>query len=153
MRQLIIILSIIAVLVSCEKYEHTEFKDTRCELCSYAEELVGEYRGFDSSVSADFNDSVSVFVEHIFLGNSQLEDSTIMFFKLSFIYDNHPTTPIIDTMRINSDNGSNMDYDFYLTNKFRSIINLIRPQRMVLNANHQYIGTNVVWHSGELYKQ
>lgn len=72
----------------CNKFEHETLTLPNCELCDYAESLEGIYRGMSGGFSApNYGDSVTITVEHVFLGNSQYEDSTFVKLKVDYDFD------------------------------------------------------------------
>lgn len=109
MRNILLLLSII-LFFSCEKFEHSELNVPNCNLCDYASSVEGTYRGYRNSIYPQQEDSLTILVQQIYLGNSQIEDSTIIFLEMTTIYDNLISFPIIDTIRIDNSQGYNMDY-------------------------------------------
>lgn len=155
MRRLLILFAIgFFLLIGCQKFEYTDLQKMDCSLCNYAKDLEGEYRGFDNSVLLDFHDSVTVFLEQIFKGESQVEDSSIMYFKISLLYDAHSTyPPIIDTVRINNNQGGTMDYEEHETSNFRNIVRTIHANKITIRSSGQGFNSGVFWHDGILYRQ
>jgi hypothetical protein len=106
----ILIIGFILSLVSCKKYTHHEPVAPNCNECSLADSLNGTYRGIAGGFQVpdnppgSYSDSLTMTVEHIFLGNSQYEDSTVMHFKTSFKYDSSGDT-IFDTVQVDLSTG------------------------------------------------
>lgn len=98
------------VLFSCEKYDHMNIVIPDCELCDYAASVEGSYRGFRDALYPELEDSLTVLVQQVYLENSQIEDSTIMFLETTTIFDNITWGPIIDTVRVDNSQGYNMDH-------------------------------------------
>ena len=105
----IIVLSILTVLCGCQKFEHSDVKASSCELCTYANTLEGTYRGKISCYWYG-NDSATVEIQQIFLGNSLYEDSTYMYFTAQLTFDTLSPGPSlgIDTFRIQNISGELM---------------------------------------------
>lgn len=95
----------LGLVSSCNKFEHETFTVPSCELCDYAETLEGTYRGLSSGIFApNYSDSMTLFVEQIFLGNSQYEDSTYLHFKVYWNFDSSSDTRI-EMIRTNNTSG------------------------------------------------
>ncbi len=148
---------ILLFIFSCNKFEYSEAKVQPCSLCDYAKQLEGEYRGFNQSVLPYYNDSVTAYVDQIFLGNSHYEDSTVMHFQLTLVFDNSagfpPPNTYIDTIRIINTTGATMDFELYGSSGFRECIEYIDPTQLKLNRRHSYFNTSVQWYLGTLYRQ
>jgi hypothetical protein len=126
----ILILSLCCVLSACKKIDYSKYGNS-CELCDFAEETEGTYRGamsWDSLLGLNPNnhvtlsDSVTVDVEQIFLNNNPYDDSTNMYFRTTWIRDQVGLINI-DTILINNPDGivgfysniSNVNSMYYIT--------------------------------------
>lgn len=98
---------LLLLLFSCnKKFKHSIPSDkttTNCELCSYADQISGQYRGISHSHFNTLQDSLTVSIEHIFLNLDPYTDSTTMYFKRTKDFDAHPTR--IDTVLIRKNSG------------------------------------------------
>ena len=99
-------------VLSCKKMDYSEL-GTSCELCAFASETEGTYRGlmsWDSIMGINPNnnvtlsDSVTVDVEHIFLNNNAYDDSTTMYFRTTWVRDQVGVINV-DTIQIHDPNG------------------------------------------------
>jgi len=94
----------LVVLFSCKKeFNHSISADntpTMCGLCSFADHISGQYRGYASSGYSNYYDSLTISIEHIFLNLGTKSDSTIMYFRRVKDFDTRPT--IIDTVKTDS---------------------------------------------------
>lgn len=99
---------LLILLLSCnKKFNHKISAENTapvsCGLCSYADQISGQYRGYASSQFNAFHDSLTVSIEHIFLNLGPYTDSTIMYFKRTKDFDTRPTR--IDTVSIRTTSG------------------------------------------------
>ena len=87
-----IFFAITLIVISCKKFNYQEKSTPSCELCSYADSLEGNFRGkvYGTAFSSYSNDSATVTIEHIYLNNNTFEDSTNMYIKVSYIFDQEP---------------------------------------------------------------
>lgn len=84
----VILIALVCVVTSCNKFEHTTFTLPNCELCDYAETLEGTYRGLAGGLSVpNYADSVTITVEQVFANNSQYEDSTLIRLNVDYNFD------------------------------------------------------------------
>lgn len=98
------------VLTACQKIKYKDESYPNCQLCHYASQWVGNYRGPVTGVYVlDQLDTINVSVEQIFLGLNTYEDSTIMCFKMTYVLDKDPTYVHYDTIQIESYNGEVMN--------------------------------------------
>lgn len=110
MKAIQFILSVLLlVLLSCnKKFKHTISTagtiPAVCELCEYANQISGQYRGHASSFVYQWQDSLTVSLEHIFLNLGPQTDSTTMYFRRVLDFDTRPTG--IDTVRIDNSSGN-----------------------------------------------
>lgn len=100
---------LLVLLLSCnKKFKHTISNEgtipAECELCEYAEQISGQYRGFASSFVYQWQDSLTVSMEHIFLNLGPQTDSTVMYFRRIKDFDTRPTG--IDTVSIQINSGN-----------------------------------------------
>ena len=105
----------VAAFVSCNKEEleppfsYLEFSNTSCELCDFADSITGTYRGEAYGVTLpgpSLNDSMTMIVEHIFLGNESYADSVIMYFRTLRWYDYDPGGIEENIVQVHSADGS-----------------------------------------------
>ena len=109
------LIAIIGVIASCNKFEHETQTIPNCELCDYAETLEGSYRGASGGIGVpNYDDSVTISVAQVFAGNSQYEDSTLIRLKVDYDFDSSPTTRT-HTIQLLNDNG---DCKAVMTNVF-----------------------------------
>lgn len=117
---------LLLVLCSCnKKFKHTisaESTPKSCELCSYADQISGQYRGQAYSQYYYFQDSLTVTMEHIFLNLGPQTDSTTMYFRRIKDYDTKPTQ--IDTLLINTNNGDFSPVDMKIANDSMTILQM-----------------------------
>lgn len=91
MKTLIVGTLVLIVCFSCSKFEHEDvnIEIPSCELCAWADSLEGDYAGdynysFDNYMGQnDTIDSLHFTVQHIFLNQGPLDDSTRMFFQVT----------------------------------------------------------------------
>lgn len=100
--------TLLVLLLSCnKKFDHSipiESAPTSCELCSYADQISGQYRGYSHWHYNAFQDSLTVSIEHIFLNLGPYTDSTTMYFKRTKDFDTKPTRT--DTVCIQTNSGN-----------------------------------------------
>lgn len=97
---------LLILLFSCnKKFNHTIPVQTIpvCQLCNYADQISGQYRGKVISPLYGYQDSLTIRMEHIFLNLGPQADSIIMYFRRVHDFDSKPTS--IDTVFIRSNNG------------------------------------------------
>lgn len=116
---IVLIIAFTFITLSCKKVDYSSLSST-CELCQFANETEGTYRGvmsWDSVVTMFpdvtlLSDSVTVEVEHIFLNNNPYDDSTIMYFRTTWIRDQVGVVDV-DTIQIHSQKGNVNFYSNY----------------------------------------
>ncbi len=148
--RIIYFLSVI-VLFGCNKFKHADLSNSGCELCGYAKSLEGEYRGYMYSANSNISDSISIFIEQVFIGESKVQDSLVMQLKMTYVQDNKP--PIIDTLRINNNRGKTMDYSYYDNAKPREWVFNINSTEIEIDTHIKYFNSTVMWRAGTFYKQ
>lgn len=82
---------LILLLSACSKFVHeeVEVETPSCDLCDWADSLEGEYDGHyiyrvnNWMVQIEQVDSLHFSVQHIFMNNGPLDDSTRMFFQVT----------------------------------------------------------------------
>ena len=148
--RLVYFLSVIGLL-GCNKFEHTDLSNSGCELCGYAQSLEGEYRGEIGSVYTWPNDSVTVLIEQVFLGQSSLQDSLIIHLKMTYTPDNKPS--YIDTIRLNSYNGETLDYLYLDGTKLRNDVYSISKDNIRFEGWFYSNHSQHAYRVGKLYKQ
>lgn len=99
---------LLLLLFSCnKKFDHSISNEVtipaNCELCSYADQISGQYRGFSYSQYYYFQDSLTVTMEHIFLNLGPQTDSMTMYFRRIKDFDTKGTR--IDTVLIKKNSG------------------------------------------------
>lgn len=143
--------SIISILLICiliswgcnKKFKHLTSGETslptHCELCDYADQISGQYRGY-SETDGDFpdHDSLTIALEHIFLELGPKIDSNVMYFRRTEDFDTKPTH--IDTVAINSNDGNFYPED-YPGNYYNSCT-------MKVMNDSMYIHHGVTYHIG-----
>jgi hypothetical protein len=133
-------LTICIILLSCKKFEHKEFKISECVLCEYADSVEGVYRGyFKNGLASYLNDSANVVVEHFYPQSSVIEDSSIMYFKLTMTKDQTPDSPISYYVRVDNPEGNVMDYnksDWY-TYSYSGAWEFIRKDSLQLRSDFE----------------
>jgi hypothetical protein len=151
MRKGIVIL-LLGLLNSCEKFEYTDQQLLPCTLCDFAESINGTYRGHATGINVPSNsDSVTVTVQQIFLGNSHYEDSTILCFVTKQAFDQYPTYIITDTVQIKSPDGEVISHS---TSIDLRTVKRISPSEMDLsNMFYDGIASMQCRICGILYKQ
>lgn len=101
--------ALVASLLSCNKYEHPDDYFPNCDLCAFAESIEGTYRGevqgLQLSTNTNYTDSVTMTVEHIFLSNNLIDDSTNMYFAITHERDSIDPGIFYDTIQIRSLSG------------------------------------------------
>lgn len=172
MRVIFVISSIISLfIVSCEKYEyeHHLFSNPSCKLCSFAESLEGTYKGIAVGVSVPpalssfpHKDSVTMTVSQVFLNQNTFEDSTYMYFAVSFKYHSLPeikwdTVQIIDTTgrTQNKEYLSFVNVNPHENYAANSNYIKIKPDRLIMAVDGP-TGTGtatILYHGSILYKQ
>jgi len=100
---------LLLLLISCDKkFKHEiptgEFIPSNCELCGYADQVSGQYRGYAIFHSNNSHDSLTINMEHIFLNLGPQLDSTTMYFRRVWDFDLVSTT--IDTVSIQTNTGN-----------------------------------------------
>lgn len=100
---------LLLTLFSCKKeFKHEiptgEFIPSNCELCDYADQISGQYRGYAFFHSGNFDDSLTISMEHIFLNLGPQLDSTTMYFRRVWDFDSVSTR--IDTVSIQTNTGN-----------------------------------------------
>ena len=100
---------LLLTLFSCKKeFKHEiptgEFIPSNCELCGYADQISGQYRGHAIFHSGNFDDSLTISMEHIFLNFGPQLDSTTMYFRRVQDFDSVATS--IDTLSIQTNAGN-----------------------------------------------
>ena len=93
-------------IVGCNKFEHEELTIPDCDLCNYASTLNGSYRGLsEGNAVPNMSDSVTIMFEQIFIGNSQYEDSTFIYFEVVYDFDTSVGTSV-DTIQLMNSSGN-----------------------------------------------
>lgn len=99
---------LLLILFSCnKKFKHEiptgETIPSNCALCDYADQISGQYRGYAFFHSGNFDDSLTLSLEHIFLNLEPQLDSTTMYFRRVWDFDSLSTR--IDTVSTQTNTG------------------------------------------------
>ncbi len=121
---LFMILTISLLQVSCDKYNPGVLTNpTNCELCSYADNVVGTYRGerigFNLLTSSFYSDSLTITLEQVFLNNNLYDDSTSIYFIMGSTYDTNVGITYYDTVTVKDETGKVMyedEAEFWIRN-------------------------------------
>jgi hypothetical protein len=101
----ILVLSFFALFISCKKeFDHKELSIKNCDLCNFAKDVEGRYRGLGEGVKfqgkTPMIDSLTIELSQIFLNQSKYEDSTFIYFHANVVYDSILNSNFEDTIQI-----------------------------------------------------
>lgn len=155
------------ILISCKKenpqptselepFIHQNLDVGECELCPFADNIPGVFRGLITgadiyNAGAHYGDSVTAYIERLYLGDTEYEDSNIMYFKSTLTFDTLSLNPLlyIDTLEVWDMDGTVGDQ----TNWYPRYIFLSQDSIGILNQNTDNSGNLITWIQGTMYRQ
>ena len=134
------------IIAGCRKFKHTADSNPRCSLCAYAESLEGSYYGEAEGLSVasatnQWNDSLRVTVEHVFLNKGTYYDSTVMWFKLTKKFKS-VSTPYYQYLEMRTGNIFVQNNEQFIldTNQFRIYDEFFSHVDWQIHVSFDYLG-------------